>query len=139
MSIEQQARNSKSESFKKLNPHLFTPNAPMVTAAAMVRQSSKPLLNQLETEFLGHLRGFGWKIILCQSVKLRLGNGVWYTPDFITSGDGDDYPLVVWEVKGEHVWEDSIVKLKVAAGQYPFAEWRLAHKCRGMWEYQLVT
>lgn len=136
---EKVARNSKSESFKKLNPHLFEASAPLVTAASMIRQSSKPLMNKLETEFLVQLRGFGWKTILCQSVKLRLGNGVWYCPDFITFGNPDDVPLVVWEVKGEHVWEDSIVKLKVAAGQYPFAEWRLAHKSRGLWEYQIVT
>jgi hypothetical protein len=130
-----------SESFKKRNPHLFSGCTPVTSGIpnAMIRQSSKPLMNKLETEFLGQLRLFGWETILCQSVKLRLGNGVWYTPDFITYGSGSNCGLVVWEVKGPHVWEDSIIKLKVAAGQYPLAEWRLAHKERGMWEYQIVT
>ncbi len=127
-----------SADFQKLNPHLFGEASRNAKPNKIIRQSSKPLMNKLETEFLSQLRQFGWKTILCQAVKLRLGNGVWYTPDFITYGDDQDYGLVVWEVKGAHIWEDSIVKIKVAASQYPFAQWRLAHKERGMWEYQIV-
>lgn len=136
--------NNPSESVKKLNPHLFgSTNVSMISEMRkpMIKQRSKPLLNNLETEFLDELKNIGWKVILCQAVKLRLCNGVWYTPDFITAHcDIDDSPLVAWEVKGPHVWEDSIIKMKVAAGQYSFGQWRLAHKdSRGLWEYQIVT
>lgn len=136
--------NQPSESVRKLNPHLFGPESCVNTAYEMlkshklVKQSDKPLMNKLETDFFGQLKRFGWKVILCQSVKLRLANGTWYCPDFITFGNPDDKPLVVWEVKGKHIWEDSIVKLKVAAHQYNFGEWRLAHRYNGQWGYQIV-
>lgn len=136
---------SGSASFRKLNPHLFpSAEAPLITAASMldkpiIRQTTKSLMNQLETDFLAELKAHGWKTILCQSVKLRLGNGVWYCPDFLTLGNQEGFLLEGWEVKGKHVWEDSIVKLKVVAGMYPFIQWRLAHRNdSGHWGYQLV-
>jgi hypothetical protein len=147
-----------SDDFRKLNPHLFPPSptdshlygGPSVKtlfakgelpAKPRIRQSSKPLLNKLETEFRNELRMLGWKTVLCQAVKLRLANGVWYTPDFITFGipNTSQPQMVAWEIKGKHIWEDSIVKLKVAAAQYPMFEWRLAHKGTGAWGYQIVT
>lgn len=135
------ARNSKSESFKKLNPHIFEAKAPMVTAASMIRQSSKPLLNKWETEFLEQLKGAGWKTILCQSMKFRLANGVWYIPDFICLQETrllQNQIAAAFEVKG-HMRDDASVKIKVAAGMYPWVAWRLATKQNGQWVYQLVT
>ncbi|MBO3002248.1 DUF1064 domain-containing protein [Stenotrophomonas maltophilia] len=52
-----------------------------------------------------------------EGVKLRLADNTFYTPDFaVMSGDG---VMEMHEVKG--FWtDDARVKIKVAAGQYPF-------------------
>jgi len=135
-----------SESFKKLNPHLFgNPNAPLVTAVSMldkvkprIRQSSKPLMNKLETQFMNEqLRGAGWDEILTQQFKFKLGNGVWYCPDFICKKH-DAFRHVAYEVKGDWFTDDSKVKIKVAAGLYPTFIWTMAWKREGRWLYQLV-
>lgn len=61
-----------------------------------------------------------------ESVKFRLANRCWYTPDFLVQ-----YPsgsCILYEVKGTFVREDSWVKLKVAAETMPFpfflAQWK---------------
>lgn len=52
-----------------------------------------------------------------EGIKLRLGDGVFYTPDFaVMASDG---VIEIHEVKGR--WQDDAkVKIKVAAEMYPF-------------------
>ena len=103
-------------------------NTEKLKPKARIRQSSKPLLNKLETRYLLYLgaqrdtHGCFVGRIESQAVKFKLGNGVTFQPDFFCF----DWPWVgensmptAWDVKGPHAWEDSIVKLKVFATQYP--------------------
>lgn len=52
-----------------------------------------------------------------ESVRLRLANGAWYTPDFVVMMH--DGTLEMHEVKG--FWREAArVRIKVAADNYPF-------------------
>lgn len=116
-----------SESTKRANPQLFV-NVVVPQCAPpkkRIRQSSKPLMNKLETEWLRELEVGGVRRIRPQAITFRLANGLRFTPDF-TGWQGDD--LVAWEVKGPYAREDSLVKLKVAAATYPDVIWRLVWK-----------
>lgn len=91
-----------------------------VKASKRLRQSSKPLMNQLEAEYFNVLKlKFGERdIIIPQSVRIKLGNGIWYKPDFYF------YPRHFIEVKGPHSFRGGFENLKVAASKYPqFTFW----------------
>lgn len=73
-----------------------------------------------DLKFSGDIRGYWF-----ESVKFRLANRCWYTPDFLVQfRDGS---FILHEVKGTYVREDSWIKLKVAADSMPFpfflAQW----------------
>ena len=139
------ARASKSDSFKKLNPKLFDNLKPIADAykqpaglkpGKRIRQSSKPLMNKLETSF--------WKEYLkdyhpearAQAVKFRLGNGIAYTPDFVSLGL---HPVTCWEVKGPHAFRGGFENLKVAARAWPEIKWILVWKNKdGQWMQQKI-
>lgn len=93
-------------------------------------------LNRTEKLFLGKLRGSGeWEEVGVQSVTLKLGDDCRYTPDFHTFREGR---LVFWEVKG-FMREDALVKLKVAARKYRWAEFRVVRRMKGgVWEEKEV-
>lgn len=103
-----------------------------------VRQSSKPEMNKLETEFNSWL-GFDRPSLTRrpQAVTFKLANGVRYTPDFY-----DTETLHAWEVKGSHkgsMRDDASVKLKVFAKEYPEIEVILAWKdSTGQWCQQTI-
>lgn len=133
---EKIARASGSKTFQKLNPHLF--GMPKVVAAEKekkpqrIRQNAKPLLNKLEAEYLRILqvRRVG---VRSQAITLKLANGVRYTPDFFQLDS-----VEAWEVKGRHAWEDSLIKLKFAAKEYPEIRFTLVWKEDGQWKEQTV-
>lgn len=135
--------NSQSESFKRLNPHIF-PQVCADTAKSLLdsttppkkrlRQKSSGGLNKLESDFLVELN-CTHPIVHVQAVKLRLGNGVNYTADFFAFQDGKVY---AFEVKGPHAWDDAIVKLKVAATMYPWIAFRLVWRESGAWKTQNI-
>lgn len=144
---EKIARASESKSFMRLNPHLFghggeggaehdfieAVNQPK---PKRIRQNSKPLLNKLESEFAALLTARGW-LFHSQSVTLKLANGVRYTPDFFSFRSFVGNPFA-WEVKGRHAWEDSLLKLKFAAKEYPGIKFFLVWKENGKWCEQEV-
>lgn len=66
-----------------------------------------------------------------EAVKLRLANGVSYTPDYLVSV-AHDMPQF-FEVKGGYMREDASIKLKVAAAQYECFEFYLAQYKGGAW------
>lgn len=135
-----------TQSVKRRNPHLYAPlELGPVRAPDRVRQSSKPLLNQLELEW--------YRIILVkypnyprprpQAVTFRLANGVRYSPDLFTPswpGENPTTPFkpTAWEVKGKRAWDDAIVKIKVAAHEWPDIQWILVWKERGQWQEQRI-
>ena len=71
-----------------------------------------------------------------QAITLRIANGCRYTPDFVVAFREE---IAAYEVKGPHAWDDSIVKLKVAASAYPWITFRLVSRDkRGSWRIEEV-
>jgi hypothetical protein len=103
-------------------------NAVLAKPKKRIRQSSKPLLNKLESEFLLQLKAWYPFTFHCQAIKFKIGNGVTFCPDIVCFNWNSHGSLAVWEVKGPHAWDDSIVKLKVFASTYPDIAVHLAWK-----------
>lgn len=123
--------------YYKLNPATKPPELKPIPAKR-IRQSSKPLSNKLETEFGQYLQANypnSSTKFYEQAITLRLGNGLKYTPDWVVCISLRTY---CFEVKGKHVWDDSIAKLKMAASVYPKWTWYLAWKQDGQWKMQEV-
>lgn len=105
-----------------------------------IRQSSKPLMNKLEQEYFECLK-VQWKILTCQAIRLKLGNGIWYKPDFVAwpvGFESQDTRMRAYEVKGKHAFRGGFENLKVAAGLYPQIRFTLAWKENGQWKEQSV-
>lgn len=106
-----------------------------------IRQSTKPLLNNLEEEFMLTLvpqfDEAGW-IVVPQSIRFRLANGLYYKPDFLVIGQPGVSTMVGYEVKGPHAFRGGFENLKMAAHQYTWITWVLAWKDDGNWMYQTV-
>jgi hypothetical protein len=135
-----------SEAFLRANGHLPplspapAPDRPSTAkeqpAKKRIRQSAKPLLNKLETEFLAYLRGqFPDAPIHAQAFRFRLANGLHYTPDLVVWADGW---LTCYEVKGPHAFRGGFENLKSAANRFVEIAWRLAWKESGRWQIQQV-
>ena len=96
--------------------------------------------NKLEAEALALVRSMGGEV-RAHALRLELANGVQYTPDIIeVIGPAGDVPgrLRIWEVKGKQVWDDAIVKLKVAKRYWPMFSFLLLWKERGEWQSQEI-
>lgn len=104
-----------------------------------VRQDSKPLMNKLEAEFYQTIR---WDDDICdlniQAVRFRLGNGIWYKPDFTAYHSKTDRQTA-WEVKGPHIFRGGIENLKVAASLRKDMDWILVWKESGVWQTQRIN
>lgn len=97
----------------------------------VARDAGKNAKGQNKTEAryderLAHSKRVGWiRDYWFESIKFRLGDRCWYTPDFMI--EMLDRSKIIHEVKGTHIREDSWVKLKVAAEHAPFlfylAQW----------------
>lgn len=142
-----------SESTRRLNPHLYyylrvvkkkdgslewrddDPKPPK-----RIRQSTKPLMNKLETEWHDMLK-LRHRIVVAQSLRFMLGNGIWYKPDFIAWPSGlesQDIRMRAFEVKGPFAHRGGFENLKVAAHKYPQIKWTLVWKEDGKWKEQTV-
>jgi len=105
--------------------------------AKRLRQSHKPLLNKLEAQFLEQ-----WKVlwpgrtIYSQAIRFKLGNGIWYKPDFVTL-TAFNGPMA-YEIKGPKAFRGGFANLKVVAGLYPEVIFVLAWKENGTWKEQLI-
>lgn len=108
-----------------------------------VRQSSRPLLNCLETEWFNYLsvRQPGWpeiKYLRAQAIKFKIAANAFYKPDMTATLGGK---MVAWECKGlrgKNI-DRGILALKVTAHQWPEVEFRLVWKDReGQWQSQTI-
>lgn len=144
---EARIRNSESKSFKRLNPHLFKfsefPEAfglpeQNVMPKKRIRQSGKPLLNRLEEEYLSELSKGSSRPAYAQAIRFRLGNGIWYKPDFVIFNYANR--TLAYEVKGPHAFRGGFENLKVAASLYPAVKFILVWKdnATGKWIEQEV-
>jgi hypothetical protein len=76
----------------------------------------------------GEILWYSW-----ESIKLRLADKTWYTPDFPVVHS--DHHLAFYEVKG--FWrDDARVKIKVAAEQYPQFVFIAATIDHGQWQFE---
>lgn len=92
-------------------------------------------LNKLERRFLARLRTLGYPYIGVQNLALKLANDTRYHPDFLVV-DENGY-LVCYETKG-FLRDDSYVKIKVAARQFPFMRFVLVYWKNQQWEEKEV-
>ena len=137
--FESAARASKSESFRKLNPHLFTSEIfpAKVKQPEMLRQN-KTGLNKLETEYFQILKAQFGESVHAQLITFKLANGCRYTPDFIVWNDTtENLRIIAYEVKG-FMRDDAAVKIKVAAGIMRHVDFRLVWKQDGRWLEQRI-
>jgi len=128
-----------SESFKRLNPHMFGVQ-PCRTAAAyqsnpLVKQKRGPSLNKTEQRAFDYLRTLYSESTLRPHGKTyMLANGVRYTPDITGYTGGKE---TCWEVKGgRRVEDDASVKVKMAPSQWPEVTWWLMWEENGEWRFQ---
>lgn len=112
-------------------------------APKRIRQKEGDGMNKLEREFEGILnnRYITSKTsyvhtIYAQCIRLKIANGCTLTPDFAVFFA--DHAPHFYEVKGPFAWEDSLIKLKVAAYAYPKCTFILAWKKDGVWKEQTV-
>jgi hypothetical protein len=96
-------------------------------------------MNKTEARYAAHLNLLraGGVIIEWQyeAVKLRLGENVHYTPDFLVINAASEVEFI--EVKGRkgasyYATEDSVVKIKAAAARFPFV-FRIAYESATGW------
>jgi hypothetical protein len=93
-------------------------------------------MNKLERAFYGHLIRTTNYVILCQSVKLRMADKTWYSPDFFCLCE--DGIARVFETKG-FMRDDAAVKLKTTAEMYPYFRFYLVTKKKGgVWDIRPV-
>lgn len=105
-----------------------------------IRQSQKPLLNRLEQEYYDRfLKDRDTQCpVMIQAVRFRLGNGIWFLPDFFTVSLLCASNVAI-EVKGPYAYPGALDKLKLAAHQYPWIKWVLAWKNEASeWQEQVV-
>lgn len=132
---------------RKLNPQLFGAGGsceaeamtitPAVTKPSRrIRQDSKPLTNKLESEFKAYYEKQTGCTLTPQALRFRLGNGIWYKPDFVLMVKGAI--TSAYEVKGPHAFRGGFENLKVAASLYKQVNWVLAWKERNEWKMQDV-
>jgi hypothetical protein len=110
----------------------------VITARAVVLDK-KGGMNKLEAAYAAELElRLRAQDILCwsyESVKLKLADGTWYTPDFlVVTGSGE---LEMHETKG-FMREAARVRLNVAAALHPF-RFVLVRKAGNGWTHEVVA
>ena len=142
---EQNAKKPKPQGLSLAELKRYTEQKPK-KITKRVRQSAKPLMNKLEAEFYARIKNEypNYPEVRLQAKRYRLGNGIWYKPDFTCSA----YPVTVgeigparetaWEVKGPHAFRGGFENLKVAAATFPEVRWILVWKENGQWKQQEV-
>lgn len=135
--------NNPTPSFIKRNPHLYGPQsklsqiAPVKKKKFRLRQNPKPLLNQLESEYKNFLCTCEGIRFEPQAIRFRLGNGIWYKPDFIVLTPLRDFLAI--EVKGPRAFRGGFENLKVAASLYRWVTFKMVWKGEdGQWETQTI-
>lgn len=100
-----------------------------------IRQSSKPLMNKLESEFKEYYENYSGHTLIPQALRFRLGNGIWFKVDFVAFSQNGNW---AFEIKGPHAFRGGFENLKVAASLYPQFVWMLWWKDGNQWKHQTV-
>ena len=91
-------------------------------------------LNKTERAFLEYLRALRKTCIGVQNITLKLANDCRFTPDFSYIEGGR---LILIDVKGFQR-EDALIKIKVAARQFPWIEFQIVTKTKSGWDVRTV-
>jgi hypothetical protein len=124
-------------------PERFHGQDGVKTQPKRIRQSPKPLLNKLESEWLTQLKhvpihGCSGVSIHAQAWRVKLANGAWFKVDFCACVAGK---WTAWECKGSKDGKNvdrGMLALKCAAAQFPEVRWILVWKEKGKWMTQQV-
>jgi hypothetical protein len=115
---------------------------PMAQVKKRLRQSTKPLMNKLETEFMDWLvrTGTPKENIFPQAMRLEISNGHWYKPDFfVTPTESDEWPQGwFYECKGPHSFRGGFENVKDAARRFKHFKFILVWLDDGRWQEQTV-
>jgi len=111
---------------------------PAIQTAVPFRVEPKPTtdeekLNKTEKRYLQYLRGIGFQVGI-QNITLKLADDCRLTPDFNHIYDGR---LVFTDVKGFQR-EDALIKMKMAARQFTWADFEIVSLEAGNWVTRLV-
>lgn len=117
-----------------------SPKPPPAKPPKRIRQSSRQM-NKLEAEFKAwaeqNYKYLGMNLKY-EAITLKLANGVRLTPDFVSTSNNESDATTFFEVKGKHAWEDSMVKLKIAAKEWDCFVFHLCWKENGQWYMQEI-
>ena len=137
-------RNEFTRRFPNASASTIAKNCPDVESGLHESLIVKPIprlstdeenLNKLERDYLAYLRGKGYQIGI-QNVTLKLAHDCRLTVDF-TYQVGSR--IVFADTKGAHVWEDSLIKLRVAARLFPWISFEIVTRTKdGTWVVQVV-
>jgi hypothetical protein len=98
-----------------------------------IRQSAIKL-NKLERDYLDVLNmRHGAENVFAQAVRVRLGNGLWFKPDFFIPSES-----LFIETKGPKSFRGGFENLKAAASVHKWAKFRLVWRVSGQWKFQEV-
>jgi hypothetical protein len=98
-------------------------------------------VNQLERDFAAYLAG---RLIITYWLKpfiLRIGPNTTFEPDFMVfepREDGIDRTWVI-DTKGPHCWEDSRIKIKIAAEKFPMWKFLIVTRPQGVWKAKEIS
>lgn len=70
-----------------------------------------------------------------EAVKLRLGERLWYTPDWLVVGPSGELRMVEQMGRPER---DTLTRIKAAAELYPWFEFAILWQRGKGWEYQTI-
>jgi hypothetical protein len=133
------ARERPQNPGKGLSEPIPGPKTLVSEAGFKVKPSTDVLkLNKTEAAFHSvlQIRHSGRDFLHVQAYTLKLGDDCRYTPDFfVVTGAGR---LIAYEVKG-FFRDDAKVKLKTAARMYPYIDFIVVRKLKGVWEETLVS
>jgi hypothetical protein len=75
-------------------------------------------------------------VIFFHSIKLEIGEGAWYWPDFVVTW-GDSRPIVIVEVKSPHRWQEKgRLKFRAAKLRFKCFRWLWMMNDKGAWTYE---
>lgn len=112
---------------------------PPLTTKKRIRQSSKPVLNQLETEALALLQAACPNTVFHQQAwRVKIANGSWFKVDLCAFLDSRWHAWEVKELRGKNVDRGKLA-LKCAAHQFPEIIWHLLWRQSGYpWQDQHI-
>jgi hypothetical protein len=125
----------RSEEAKRLNPHLFGENAGKPTdlpskVTNVRKKSTAELAMERQLDFMkaaGQI--VSWEY---EPIRLRIGDGAWYKPDFMVELPNKRIRLI--ETKGKFKWAAAIVRFKAAKKQYPMFEFEMWEWSENQWK-----